>query len=322
MNPIGGYFELELRKGKEFHNNAIRLNTGRNALELILKVKKYKKVFIPYYTCDVILEPFKKLGIEYEFYSINATFEPLFDYNTVKNNEGFLYINYFGLKGSFISKLIGKCKNLIIDNSQAFFTFPILGIPTFYSCRKFFGVADGAYLYLDDVNTSDMKIDVSLDRVDHLLRRIETGAESGFNDFKNNEYNLIGQPILLMSNLTKSLLNSIDYEAIKKIRRENYFFLNDHLSGLNKLDLSFSEECVPMIYPFLSDIIDLKHKLIENKIFVATYWPNVIRWTNKNSIEYRFASAIIHLPVDQRYSKYEMNLLVKVLEKVVDGKMD
>jgi hypothetical protein len=33
MQPIGGYFELELRKGKEYHTDAIRLNTGRNALE-------------------------------------------------------------------------------------------------------------------------------------------------------------------------------------------------------------------------------------------------------------------------------------------------
>jgi hypothetical protein len=37
MNPIGGYFELELRKSDEYHKEAIRLNTGRNALKLILK---------------------------------------------------------------------------------------------------------------------------------------------------------------------------------------------------------------------------------------------------------------------------------------------
>ena len=30
---IGGYFELELPQGEEYHKNAIRLNTGRNAFE-------------------------------------------------------------------------------------------------------------------------------------------------------------------------------------------------------------------------------------------------------------------------------------------------
>jgi hypothetical protein len=32
---IGGYFELELSRGEEYHSDAIRLNTGRNAFEYI-----------------------------------------------------------------------------------------------------------------------------------------------------------------------------------------------------------------------------------------------------------------------------------------------
>ena len=63
MEPIGGYFSLELPHYGEYHKDAIRLNTGRNCLEYILRVRNYKKVYIPYYTCDVVLEPFKKLGI-------------------------------------------------------------------------------------------------------------------------------------------------------------------------------------------------------------------------------------------------------------------
>ena len=39
MNPIGGYFELELRKGEEYHKEAIRLNSGRNAFEYVLLEK-------------------------------------------------------------------------------------------------------------------------------------------------------------------------------------------------------------------------------------------------------------------------------------------
>jgi len=68
MTAIGGYFELELQKGEEYQKDAIPLNIGRNALELILKAKNYKKAYIPYYTCDVTLEPFNKLNVEYEFH--------------------------------------------------------------------------------------------------------------------------------------------------------------------------------------------------------------------------------------------------------------
>ena len=65
---IGGYFELELPCKAEYYTNAVRLNTGRNCLEYILRLRQYKKVYIPYYTCEVVLEPFHKLNIEYEFY--------------------------------------------------------------------------------------------------------------------------------------------------------------------------------------------------------------------------------------------------------------
>ena len=60
-NEIGGYFQLELNKDREYHDKAIALNTGRNALEYILRAKIFKKIYLPFYTCDVLLEPLKKL---------------------------------------------------------------------------------------------------------------------------------------------------------------------------------------------------------------------------------------------------------------------
>ena len=50
MKPIGGYFSLEINEGQELHAHALRLNAGRYALEYILKARKYRKVYIPYYT--------------------------------------------------------------------------------------------------------------------------------------------------------------------------------------------------------------------------------------------------------------------------------
>ena len=75
MNSIGGYFSLELPWVEEFHHDVLRLNTGRNCLEYILRARQYRKVYIPYYTCDVVLRPFEKLHIDYEFYHINIHLE-------------------------------------------------------------------------------------------------------------------------------------------------------------------------------------------------------------------------------------------------------
>jgi len=313
MNAIGGYFELELRGGEEYHKNAIRLNSGRNALELILIVKQYRKVFIPYYMCDVILEPFNKLKIEYEFYSINEKFEPLFNYDRIKENESFLYTNYFGLKDSFISTLSMNCRNLIIDNSQAFYALPKLGVPTFYSCRKFFGVPDGAYLYLTGSDIMDLPTDVSLDRFMHLLKRIEYGPEEGYNDFKNNDQKFIGQPIRGMSCLTQRLLKNIDYETVAKIRKINFNYLHNLLGSSNNLELGFTNSFVPLAYPFISEKGGLRSYLIQNNIYMAQYWPNVLEWCKSGTIEMNYSTKILSLPIDQRYLENHMQTIIDLI---------
>ncbi|MBQ2357959.1 MAG: hypothetical protein II395_04360, partial [Ruminococcus sp.] len=54
-------------------------------------------------------------------------------------------------------------------------------------------------------------------------------------------------------------------------------------------ELNLDENAVPMVYPYLAPIEGLREKLIENKVFVARYWPNVLDWTTKDDIEYLLA---------------------------------
>lgn len=77
MKDIGGYFELECRANSEFiHNDGVLLNTCRNALEyLLISFGDVKRVWIPYYTCEVMLEPLQKLSISYSFYHVNNHLE-------------------------------------------------------------------------------------------------------------------------------------------------------------------------------------------------------------------------------------------------------
>lgn len=74
-----------------------------------------------------------------------------------------------------------------------------------------------------------------------------------------------------------------------------------------------SENAVPMVYPFLSDDANLKKKLIENKVFVATYWPNVMEWCEKGAWEYQLAQQACFLPVDQRYGEEEMERILEII---------
>lgn len=314
MKPIGGYFELELAHGIEYHPNAIRLNTGRNCLEYILRAKRYKKVYMPYYICEVVLEPFEKLGIPYEFYHIDINFE-IRDRFTLQPDEALLYVNYYGLKQRYVEQLAEEIGGqLIVDNTQAFYAKPIAGIDSFYTCRKFFGVPDGAYLYTVKELDEELEQDLSYDRMAFLTKRIDLGAEAGYLAFRDLSKSLVGQPIKRMSNLTQRMMQGIEYKKAAEQRRDNYKQLHAALGKSNNLSIPLEEDAVPMVYPYLAPIKDLREKLIENKVFIARYWPNVLEWTKDDAIEYQLTCQMQPLPIDQRYGKEDMERIIDIIK--------
>ncbi len=318
MTGIGGFFELELPLKEEYHKQVLKLNSGRNALEYILLANKYKKIYLPYYTCDVLLEPLLKLNIAYEFYKINNEFRPIFDFALIKPEEAFLYTNYFGISDKIIQDIFNLTSNLIIDNSQAFYSNALPGINTFYSPRKFFGISDGAYLYSNKKIDISFEQDVSYDRISHLVGRIDLGAETFFKTFKTNDDLLIGQPIKLMSNLTMRILASIDYPDVAKKRQVNFDNLHSEFHKKNNLKFQLYKNSVPLVYPlYLDHGHILRKNLIENRIYIPTYWPNVFNWCDTESFEYSLTKDCVFLPVDQRYTKDEMSQIIHIVNKYV-----
>lgn len=313
MKPIGGYFSLELPLFEEYHKDVIKLNTGRNCLEYILRVRKYKKLYIPYYTCDVILEPLRKLGVSYEFYHINIHLELTYEID-LNADEALLYTNYYGLKQRYSEKLARQYgKSLIVDNTQAFYAKPIAGVDTFYTCRKFFGVPDGAYLYIDQKLDIELEQDLSYERLPFLIKRIDLSPEAGYKDFRDASKSLVNQPIKRMSLLTQRMMQGIDYKTVALRRIANYLLLDATLGQDNNLLLSLEDDAVPMAYPFLVHAKGLREKLIGKRIFVARYWPNVLEWVSESDIEYSLAMQLIPLPIDQRYSDEDMEYILEMI---------
>lgn len=315
MKSIGGYSSLELpsvSKG-ELYPSAIKLNTGRACLEYILRNRKYQKIYLPYYTCQVVLDTIQKVGIDYDFYHLNQSLEidiPV----TINQNEVLLYTNYFGVKNDYVMELSKTCSNLIIDNSQAFYSKPLKGVDTFYTCRKFFGVADGAYLF----TTLDLKLDIPQDfssqRMLFLLDRIDKTPEEAFEDFHSNESLLDKGQMYRMSKITQAILASIDYQAVADKRCRNFERLHQKLKSMNELPLLLAKEDVPMVYPFLAHGNDvLRKKLIANRIYVAKYWPNVERWAGMNAYDTYLANNLLPLPIDQRYGDSDIDYILETI---------
>jgi len=308
---IGGYFGLELNDyGSIFHDDLVALNCGRNAFEYILIQKRYKKVYIPYYTCDVIIQPLLRQKVEYEFYFLDDVFLPI---NVeVRRKEALLYVNYFGLMNQQVNYLVGKYSGIIIDNSQAFYQKPLKDIDTFYSPRKFFGLPDGGFASCKKETDFKLDIDCSLNRLSHLFTRIDKGTESGYMEFQTNDKKLDNIPLMKMSRLTEKLMRNINFEAIKKSRNDNFYLVHSLLFKENELSVLIEKSVfeAPMVYPFLrKDNNTLRKKLIENKIYTATYWPNVEKWlAGANCWERYLQNNLIALPIDQRYTQIELQI--------------
>lgn len=307
---------MQLENGQEHYPLLLKLNTGRNAFEYLLKVKRYTAVFLPYFTCEVLLEPLIRLGIQYQFYTINEKLDPVLDF-VVGETECFLYTNYFGLKQDTIFKLSKQFKNLIVDNSQAFFSEPIEGSDTFYSCRKFFGVPDGAYLNTACPVRLKLERDISIDRFSHLIKSIDTGIESGYRDYSDNNVALSNNPIRRMSALSQRILSGIDYKVCKYRRNSNFMYLHDFLINYNDYDFDASSVNGPMVYPLLISSPQIRDKLMEKKIYVATYWPNVLDWTTRKMYENYLTTHLVALPIDHRYTHSDMKRILNLLKQLL-----
>lgn len=316
MKEIGGYFQLELNPQQASFPQAdgICVNTGRNALEYILQVLAVKTLYIPYLTCDVVLEPLHKLGVNIQYYRINQQLE-LAEPIALAQDEYLLYTNYYGIKDAYVAQLAPVYgQQLIVDNAQALYAPYHEGIQAFWSPRKYVGIPDGGIVKTTYQEVVVLENDCSYDRCSHLLKRHDLGAGSGYADFKENSAKLKMLPICKMSALTQSLMNSIGFESIKQQRRANFEFLHQALGDSNRLQIPVSDSfACPMVYPYLTADAGLKQKLIQHKVFVATYWPNVFQWCAPDSLEYQLTDKIIAIPIDQRYGEEEMESILKLI---------
>lgn len=320
MEAIGGYFSLELNDGWERHHNALHLNAGRYALEYILKARKYRKVYIPYYICDSVMEPIKRQGIEFEFYHINEHFEPEIKLHP-KDNEAVLYVNYFGLKNRIADTFCYAYRNTILDYTQAFYSERgnkyddrTIQCDTFYSCRKYFGVPDGAYLYTDCYLDEELPQDESFERMTFLSKRIDRSAQEAYNDFHENDKALSNVGLKRMSRLTEAMMCGIDYSAKANRRIQNFHILDKALRDSNRFKWDMDYGTVPLVYPYyIEDGTKLRQRLIDNQVFCARYWPNVLEWCTPEEWEYQLAENLVCIPLDQRYNENDMNLIVKII---------
>lgn len=317
---IGSFLELQLPKGRELYNqetDIARLNTGRMGIWHAFRVTGCKRIWLPIYQCDSIRETFGKKGVEICFYHQDNNFN-LLDIEATED-DAVLLTNYYGIMSNKrMVELAKPYKHAIIDCAQAFFCIPVNGALTVYSCRKFVGVPDGAYVVGKDAHkfVDEYPQCYSSDTAAFLLKRIEYGCEGkGYEARTLNEHRINTEGCMKMSKLTHTLLDAEDYAYNRQKRKENFAYAHKLFATINKIDpkMYMDEETVPMVYPLVVEDDGLIQKLFAAKHFQGHWWSYICEEQPEDSFEHWISRYVIPITIDQRYGKEELNYLLNVI---------
>lgn len=313
IKEIGGYIELELKDGEQFHKNAVALNSGRNAIRYAIRAYNITRLHVPYYICPVIWDAINDENCKIVPYHIDENLLPAKDFEP---DDYILYVNYFGVCAAQVKKLTKKYPNLIVDNAMAFY-MPHYGIASAYSPRKFFGLPDGGFAICNRQLEENFQQDTSYHRFSHLIKRVDCGSNFAYADFNKNDESLNHEPIKFMSNLTYKMCANIDYQTAKEKRLNNYSFLAENLAHLNKLQITLDKDDVPMYYPLIIENDNLRKNLVDNKIYIPQCWRNLNNICKENSYELYLHKYMFPLIIDQRYTSEDLKQIIKTVEETI-----
>lgn len=312
---IGGYFELELpTEGVLPFGVSKMFQSARSAFLALLRAGKPNKVWMPKYICNSMIAPLEAAGIECLWYDLDDRFV-ISSNISVGEDEWVLYVNYFGVCDRNVDELLQRIPpdRIVLDYSQSFFSPPRKEVlATIYSPRKFFGVPDGGILFSRvAVNVPETQDRGSIERAYYLMQRLGSSPESGYAAFQQAEETLSDIEPNRMSQLTKRILASVDFDMVRRKREENFQFLHKRLASVNRLHLDMPVGLAPMCYPLITCDAGLRANLISHRIFVATYWEDAVGRVRAKRAE--AIANLLPLPIDQRYGRTDMEKLVSII---------
>ena len=320
MREYGGCLPLEINKLNTNYFpgfDYVALNSGRSAIAYAALAGGFKKVYIPFYTCKTVEAGLKDIGVEVLYYNIDSTFMPITPAQGFDDRALFVYTNYFGIMTHTQQMdIIAEHSHVLFDNTQGFFTKPLRGTYSAYSCRKFFVVPDGAFLVADKLEKLEIPTGKSNDTAGFLFKAIEDGSNAAYELSKDNEEHINSEGLCLMSKLTETLMSGINLESVNDRRVTNFNRLHEHLGKYNELNPSL-ENGAPMVYPLLVEKEGVREALVENKIFVPRWWRWIVESNETNDFEKHLSKHLVPIPVTQNYSEEDMDYIAEVVKRIL-----
>lgn len=348
---IGSIFELEIEKlydrrvfpeavfpfarNKQFHT--AYFNTGRSAIEAILlhlKSAGKRRIWLPAFCCSSVKDAVLRAGMEICLYPVNRDMKILpetIQDLPLEQTDIFYFVHFFGLLPSqalYQELLKLKKRNIpvfedvtlsIFSNHQEKVGFGryIIG-----SIRKWLALPDGAFLMSDDplpqFTYASAGNDYTLNYLTAQLmksRYVEDPQldKQAFLEYSNDAMGALfdDYTIRAMSNISRNLMRSTDFDQVIERRAENYDILYDliqDIPGIRPL-VKREEGAVPMGMIIAAENRDaLFAHLIKNGVYCNIHWrPNDMSQTCEGATY--LADHCLTIPCDHRYGKAHMEYI-------------
>ena len=300
-----------------------------------------KKVLLPSFTCQSVIEPFDNYGFKIYYYDIYGDMkinENEFLSCLVRNNIKIVLIHqYFGFE-TVSNMLIERVKNygaiIIEDCTQSLFSYSTRKKVDYYvsSLRKWTGVLDGGLcvklkglfdkskIVESNETLEKIKLDAEIKKNNYINGNDFTDKTTFLKLFEDAERILDNQKKFhLISQLSINIQINVDVNALIQKRRQNYLYVLERLNAIKKDDIIFNfldESNVPLYFPlFVNNRKNFQAYLRDINIYAPIIWPKS-NYINECSKEVDFIyDRIICLPIDQRYDIDDMNRMCNAIEQ-------
>ena len=341
-NIIGGkfFYDTNFLKKKKNIKGSFFYN-GRSALFDLLKnkskINRFKKIFLPAFTCKSLIEVAKKQRFKIVYYSLNSNFTPNL---TTQKDSLLLLIDYFGINCSQNITLSNDLHSnqVIVDKSHTFlnkhrsnnnFNF-------FFSLRKFSFLNGGFHngstqskqnnkvnkLFNQIIETQKEKANYIKDIEENRNIKYEKALIHKFEDLEkkliSNSNNVKANKVL------RDLYKTYNWNFIIKRRKKNFEFLVNELKNkfeiLNYNNLKENKTPIFLVLKLCSsrkrDII--RDRLIKNDIFPPIIWPKIKSLNYKKfKFENDLCTKTLCLPIDQRYDIKNMSYINEKIKEII-----
>jgi hypothetical protein len=321
------------------------LNGGKACLIVIcdyLQAQGIHKILLPSYLCPTVVNTLEGCGLACTYYQTNPDFSiNLEDLDRkIKDQRVVYFINYFGFfqpqpVQDYLAGLRQKGLLLIEDNAQAGFVNRPGGDFVFNSLRKLVPF-DGGYLlspfdlspYIKKYhNHPNRRLPVIREYRKGLVDYLYKGADlyqSLAKLYELAEQYYETDQVVEGDRHEKQQIERLDWTGIKAIRRENYNYLLDLISGIPELHPVFpalQQDNQPLGLPvYISEISRdrLFDALGSAGIGLTIHWDGLLRdpRLNQNPVAVKMASTLLTLTIDQRTSHKQMDYLT---QQLIDG---